>query len=152
MSVSSHTPSNRVGMCLVCTFSYAGTCPQACFRNLPQNFTQAYWAVLCAQGEVSSESIDAASTLLNAISEALLSELRVLYLQSFFKTPGKAQPERAASEPAESPQTVQKPRQPYLDLFSPAPEHARYACLHQDCYLGRPQLATMLRSAVCLLD
>lgn len=65
-------------------------------------------------------------------------------MQSFFKTPGKAQPERAASEPAESPQTAQKPRQPYLDLFSPAPEHARYACLHESCYLGDSKPATAL--------
>lgn len=46
-------------------------------------------------------------------------------MQSFFKTPGKAKPERPASQPAESPMTAQKPHQPYLEIFSPAPEHAR---------------------------
>ena len=49
-------------------------------------------------------------------------------LQSFFKTPGKAQPEKIVSQrPAESPQTAQKPQQPYLQLFTPAPERARSA-------------------------
>ena len=46
-------------------------------------------------------------------------------LQSFFKTPGKIQPERAASQPAESPQTAQKPQHSYLEIFSPAPVSAR---------------------------
>lgn len=54
-------------------------------------------------------------------------------MQSFFKTPGKVNPEQPTSQPAESPMTAQKPHQPYLEIFSPAPERARYSIPALSC-------------------